>query len=199
LHLDELLESNGGKLASQAYWNALRKLRDAWREVFGEELEARGSRAMETYENALETLKARVRLDTADGKRLLDMLDVNPGEDVGEVLIGWADLDDLTPNQIKTALLEVCRKQNEGRHDLRAVLRAVLDSLFDDTKTRRPRVGANRHWPRLLQYLRELEEETDWSPDGQGIRLANIGGRGPVARLPRDPASLSIIIKPDYI
>jgi len=31
------------------------------------------------------------------------------------------------------------------------------------------------------------------------IRLANIGGRGPVARQPRDPASLSIIIEPDHI
>lgn len=199
MRLEELLESNGGKPASQAYWNALRKLRDAWRDVFGEELEAHGSRAMETFESALETLKAKLRQDVAGGQRLLDVLDVKPGEDVGEVLLGWADLDDLTPNQIKTAILQECRSQGEGRHHLRAVLRAALDILFDGTKIRRPRVGANRHWHRLLQYLRELEEETDWSPDGRGIRLANVGGRGPVARHPRDPTLLSIIVKPDYI
>lgn len=199
MRLDELLEANGGKPASQAYWNALRKLRDAWRDVFGEELDSHGSRAMETYENALETLKVRLRQDAAGGKRLLDMLDVKADEDVGEVLLGWADLDDLPPNAIKAAILEECQSQGEGRHDLRTVLRPALDKLFGGTKTRRPRIGANRHWPRLLQYLRELEEETDWSPDGRGIRLANIGGRGPVARHPRDPTSLSAIIEPDYL
>lgn len=189
----------GGKPASQAYWNALRKLQDAWREVFHDELEAHGSRGMERFEDALDSLKQRLRQDTAGGKQLLEVLDVQPGEDIEEVLLARADMDDLTPSRVKAALLLEAQNRGKGRFELRAVLRAVLDVLFDDTRTRRPRVGPNRHWPRLLQYLRELEEDTDWSPEGRGVRLANAGGRGPVARQPRDPGLLSIVIDPDYL
>lgn len=200
LRIDELLEANsGGKPASQAYWNALRKLRGAWREVFDEELEAHGHRAMETFENALVNLKLRLKQDAVGGKRLLDVLDVQPDEDIEDVLLGWADLDDLTPNRIKAAMLSELHKCGKGRFELRPILRAVLDKLFDHSTTRRPRVAANRHWPRLLQYLRELEEATDWSPDGRGMRLANVGGRGPVAHDPRDPSRLSVVVDPDYL
>jgi hypothetical protein len=194
-----LSADGGGKPASQAYWNALRKLQDAWREVFNDELEAHGSRGMERFENAIGSLKQRLRQDVAGGKRLLEVLDVQPGEDIEEVLLAWADMDDLTPKQVKAAMLREVQNRGEGRFELRAVLRAVLDVLFDDARTRRPRVGSNRHWPRLLQYLRELEEDTDWSPDGRGVRLANAGGRGPVARQPQDPGLLSILIDPDYL
>ncbi|HEY7810965.1 MAG TPA: hypothetical protein VIA98_11345 [Allosphingosinicella sp.] len=96
-------------------------------------------------------------------------------------------------------MLKELARRGGGRFELRAILRAVLDLLFGDSRTRRPRVGPNRHWPRLLQYLRELEEATDWSPDGRGMRLVNIGGRGPVAREPRDPALLAVIVEPDYL
>ena len=90
-------------------------------------------------------------------------------------------------------------RRGTGRYEMRDVLRAVLDTLFDASTTRRPRVGANRHWRRLLQYLRELEQETDWSPDGRGVRLANRGGRGPVALEPRDPGLLRLIIDVGFI
>src|SRR4051812_4369960 len=98
---DELRRSDGGgKPASQAYWNALRKLQDAWREVFNEELEAHGNRGMERFENAIHNLKERLRYDAPGRKRLLDVLDVEPGEDIEEVLLGWADVDDVTPNAV---------------------------------------------------------------------------------------------------
>jgi hypothetical protein len=38
-----------------------------------------------------------------------------------------------------------------------------------------------------------------WSPDGRGLRLANAGGRGPVAREPQDPSLLTAVIDPDYL
>lgn len=192
--------TNGdGKPASKAYWNALRKLRDAWREVFDEELKVTGSRAMESFESAIEKVKTRLRDETVRGAELLKILDVQPTEDVGQVLLGNADLDDVTPNQMRLALLSEFRSAGAGRHDLRPILRGVLNALFNPNKTRTPRVGSNRHWPRLLQYVRELEDETDWSPDGQGVRLSNAGGRGPVAREPKDPGKLSVIIDPDYL
>lgn len=192
-------EPSGGKLAAQAYWNAFKKLRTAWQEVFDEELQANGSRAMETYENALEFIKVRLREDAAGRERLREVLDVRPDETMAEVLLAWADMDDLTPAQVRQAMLDQCRALGTGRHDLRGFLRTVLDAVFEDSGARRPRVGANRHWPRLRQYLRELEADTDWSPHGRGVRLANIGGRGPVARDPRDPALLGLVIDTDYL
>jgi hypothetical protein len=154
---------------------------------------------MERFENALDSLKERLRQDPTGGKRLLDALDVQPDEDPGAVLLGWADVDDLTPNLVKAALLAEIRKRGKGRFELRTILRDVLDVLFSEAQTRRPRVGRNRHWPRLRQYLREIEEATDWSPDGRGMRLSNLGGRGPVALEPRDPGLLSVIIDPEYL
>ena len=154
---------------------------------------------MERFEDALGSLKQRLREDAAGGKRLLEVLDVQAGEDVEEVLLAWADMDDVTPKRVKAALLMEVQNLGKGRFELRPVLRAVLDVLFADTRTRRPRVGPNRHWPRLLQYIRELEDDTDWSPEGRGVRLANAGGRGPVARQPKDPGLLSILIDPDYL
>ena len=189
----------GGKAASQAYWNALNKLRDAWRDVFGEELEAHGNRAMTTFENALENLKERLRLDPDRGRQILNHLDVEPDEDIGQALLRWADIDDLSPNRVKDALCTEFRMHGAGRHELRPILRAVFDGLFDTAQIRRPRVGPNRHWPRMLQYLRELETETDQSPDGRGVRLSNLGGRGPVAQMPKDPTLLSVTIDPDYL
>lgn len=198
MRLDEIFGSDGGKGASQAYWNARTKLRAAWREVFDEDLDGEGSRAMEAFENALENAKRRLLKDKAGEKRLRQALDIEPDEEIRSALLENADLDDLSPKRVKAAMLDECHRRGRGRHDLRAFLRVVLDGLYNVKTMRRPNVGANRHWPRLRQYLRELEYETDWSPDGRGVRLANIGGGGRVAREPADPSRLSIIIDPDF-
>ncbi len=190
---------DGGKLASQAYWNALRKLQHACEEVFGEELETYGDRPMALFESALESLKRRLSQDAEQGKRVLDILDIEPGEDIAAVLLSNADIDSLAPKPIKTAMYGEFRSLGKGRFELRPILRRVLDEVFTDSAIRRPRVGANRHWPRLRQYLREIEDETNWLPDGQGMRLANKSGRGPVAQFPTDPSRLSVIIDPDYL
>lgn len=200
MRIDEYTGSGwGGKLASQAYWNALRKLRVVWRDVFDEELEAKGGFAMEAFEDALQNLRERLKRDPEGGKQLLASLDVESEEEVEKVLLRWADIDDLTPNQVKTALLDEFRKRGEGRHDLRGVLRDVFKTLFNGSQTKRPLVGANRHWPRLRQYLRELEQETDWTPDGTGIRLVNASGKGRVADMPQDPGKLNVVVDPDYL
>lgn len=74
-----------------------------------------------------------------------------------------------------------------------------MDGLFASSEMRPPNVGANRHWVRQAQYRRELEDMTDRTPEGRGLALANIGGRGPVAREPRDPGKLAIRIKPSFL
>lgn len=190
---------SGGKYAAQAYWNAFKKLRSAWLEVFDEELESNGSRAMEAYENALVYIKAQLQKDASGRDKLREVLDVRPDETIAEVLLSWADMDDVTPARVRQAMLEQCWALGTGRHELRSFLRTVLDEVFQDSGTRRPRIGPNRHWPRLRQYLRELESDTDWSPHGRGLRLANIGGRGRVASQPHDPSLLGLVIDTDYL
>lgn len=190
---------DGGKLASQAYSNALRKLQQAYEEVYDEELESYGDRPMARFESALNSLKKRLSQDAERGKRVLDFLDIEPGEDIGTVLLGDADIDSIAPKPIKTAMYAEFRSLEKGRFELRPILRRVLDEVFTDPAIRRPHVGANRHWPRLRQYLREIEDETNLLPDGQGMRLANKSGRGPVAQYPTDPGRLSVVIDPDYL
>jgi len=199
MRFDEIFGSAGGKYAAQAYWNALTKLRAAWKEVYGEDLPTVGNRAMDAYEQAIDIIKARLVGDAAGDKKLRDILDVDATDDIAEVLLGWADMDDVPPKVVKLAMREECARLGLGRHELRDLLRPVLVKAFAGAKTRRPRAGPNRHWPRLLQYLRELEEETDWRPAGRGVRLMNSGGGGPVAREPGDPGVLAIRIDPDYL
>ena len=192
----------GGKAAAQAYWNAKRALCDAWREVFDEELEARGVRGKEAFEDAVSNAKIQLRAKVAGETKLRSVLDVEPGDDLGEALLTSADLDDLPPNIIKESMrrhIEACVDDGNLRPSVRTVLRSTLSELFSEEEVRRPNVGANRHWPRLLQYLRELEFETDYSPDGRGVRIANIGGRGPVAQSTPDPSRLSLIIEPAFL
>lgn len=196
---DERSSVQGGKAASQAYWNALSTLRSAWKEVFNEDLPTEGNLAKSAFEQAISQIKQRLANDSAGAKRLRLELDLDIGDDIAEVLLSYANIDDLPPNVVKHAIREECIRLGEGRHELRSVLRPVLDSLFSGSKTRRPRVGANRHWPRLLQYLRELEEDTDWSPAGRGLRLMNAGSGGRVAAEPADPATLAVRIDPDFM
>lgn len=198
MRVEDIFESGGGKYAAQAYWNALTKLRAAWKEVFAEDLPTAGNRAMDAFEQAIALMKLRLATDAAGNMRLRGILDVDAKDDIAEALLAWADMEDLSPKVVKLAILQQCLILGAGRHDLRTLLRPVLDGLFRE-KTRRPRVGANRHWPRLLQYLRELCEETDWSPAGKGIHLMNAGGGGPVARNPDDPSTLAVRINPDYL
>lgn len=196
---DREVDIDGGKPASQAYWNALNKLRVAWKEVFEEDLPTIGNHAMGAFEQALELVKFRLTNDPTGANRLRYVLDVDADEEIPDALLRWADVDDIPPNVLRRAIQSQAHVLGKGRHDLRALLRPVLDVVFAKSSARRPHYGANRHWPRLLQYLRELEEETDWSPAGRGLRLVNAGGRGPVAFKPTDPRTLAVWIDPDFL
>lgn len=198
LLLDDLRTPHGGKNAAQAYWNALTKLRVAWREVYGEDLPTVGNNAKDAFAQAIQLMKDRLSADAPSEKRLREALDVDPKEDIAEVLLQYADMNDVTPNVVRQAMLEQCVRLGDGRHELRSLLRPVLDRVFSDEKTRRPRVGANRHWPRLLQYVREIVDDTDWGV-GKGVHLMNSGGGGRVAESPEDPGTLAIKIDTAYL
>ncbi|MDF1835843.1 MAG: hypothetical protein P1U62_13320 [Alteraurantiacibacter sp. bin_em_oilr2.035] len=194
MKLEEIFEGTGGKAASMAYWNALRALRNAWHEVFEEDLPTEGNNAKDAYTQALERVRQRLKGDKRTERRFRSELGLDDDDELGEALLEFADLDALSPNEVKASILAQCEVLGDGRHELRQLLRPVLDALFEGRSKRQARVGANRHWPRLLLYLRELEAETDWEGYGQGVKLMNSGGRGPVAAHPTDPSKLAVRI-----
>lgn len=103
MRADEIFGSeNGGKHASQAYWNARRKLLDAWREVSDEELNAGGSTAKQAYENTLAEIKEKLKkVEEKTASKVYEILDIDPSEDMGMALLENFEIDELSPNQIK--------------------------------------------------------------------------------------------------
>lgn len=143
-------------------------------------------------------LKQRLAGSSEKREQLYQLLDVESEEDIKSALLGWADMDDLSPNQIKATMRAKLEHYEKGSHELRPFLREVLNRLFGSRKVRRPNVGRNRHWPRLLQYLRELEGETDFSPEGRGLRLIYAGGSACGTANP-DLDVLYLAIDPDHL
>lgn len=195
MKIEDIFEGSDGKAASKAYWNALSALRAAWHEVFEEELPTEGNNAKNAYAQALAKVTRRLAGDRKIERRFRSELGLEDDDKLGEALLEFADLDSISPNEVKASILAHCAELGDGRHELRDLLRRVLDQLFDGRSKRHARVGPNRHWPRLLLYLRELEEETDWEEYGQGLKLMNSGGRGPLAAHPVDPSRLAIRIE----
>ncbi len=191
--------SDGAKVASQVYWNARKKLNDICLLIFEDSPPILSNNAKNEYENIVAFIKSILQKNQEKKQEFYEMVDIESAEDIDESFIHAADIDDLSPNLVKQTMLNECILRGKCKVDLRLFLRSVLDSLYKDKNTRRPNVGANRHWPRLLQYLRELEEQTDWSPNGNGIRLVSKGGHGPVAKNPKNPSSLNISIDPEYL
>lgn len=196
--LDEMMGDRGGKAASMAYWNALAALRSAWKQVFNEDLPTEGNNARDAYRQALDLVTKRLSSNARDARRLRSELDIGDDQELGEALLNFADLDDIPPNEVKASIYRQSAELGDGRHELRYLLRLVLDEIFEDRRQKQARVGANRHWPRLLLYLREIEDETDWGDNNRGLRLINASGRGPVAAEPEDPLRLAIRVDTNF-
>lgn len=189
---------DGGKRASQAYWNALKMLRVAWKKVSKDEIElpTHSNGAKASYQLALDIITRRLEGNSKQDQQFREFLDVGDRESITEALLGGnAYMDDVTPWQVKQEIYEQALQLGSGRHELNTLLRRVLDNIFTKKGMRKPRVGQNRHWPRLYQYIRELEEETERN----GMRLVNAGGRGPIANNPSDPNRLAIWIDSEYL
>ncbi|TNC74342.1 hypothetical protein [Rubellimicrobium roseum] len=198
--------------ASQAINKTIRMILDLWQEVFEEELEIGGDQSARRRDQLLETLRSKFK-DQQARAAVLERLGIK-GEVDPEALIRILEkeflgssrptsIDDFSPNQFLKVLREVCRNrvQSDDYRDipLPDLLRAVLDRMFEEVRAPRAiRVGRNRHFPRLIQYLREYEKETTWE-DGQGFRLMNASGRGSVSTNPDDPRKLKVRLNPDYL
>lgn len=113
------------------------------------------------------------------------------------------DIDDVSPNLFKSSCVAEAKRHPEGEvvdvalpEFLRAVMKAVGSKMG---WSKRVNIGANRHFPRMVEWLREIQNESEWEDGNFGLRLMNLKGAGQVRSYPTDPATLKIRIRSDYL
>lgn len=114
------------------------------------------------------------------------------------------DVDDVPPSVFKNAIwaeanYRAGEEDNAVDVPLDEFLREVVRRVFDDMGwAGRFNVGANRHFPRMVQWLREVQEESTWDEDA-GLRLMNRAGAGRVADYPEDPRTLNVRLNRNWL
>lgn len=195
----------------KTYNKVIRVISVAWEDAYGEPLVVNGGTPTERFQNAMEQLAEKMQFANEISK-LFEPLDVDTPDDLKALIAGLAggtasgairDVGDLTPNQVKQAIRAIASQygNDSGNIDvpMNVFLRNVLNLVADSASIRlKMNVGRNRHFPRLLQWLRECEEETIWD-DGQGIRIKNSSGTGRVSQYPTDPKKLKITINGEFL
>lgn len=121
----------------------------------------------------------------------------------GDKLNFAPDVDDVSPNKFKevarSCALELLGDADVADIDLDRLLRAVADKLQVDLSWgRRINIGENRHFPRMFQWLREVDEETA-EDDQRGFHIMNRGGGGRVARHPDGPRDLKVRVSREFL
>lgn len=113
------------------------------------------------------------------------------------------DIDDVSPNLFKSSCVAEAKRHPEGEvvdvalpDFLRAVMKAVGAKMG---WSKRVNIGANRHFPRMVEWLREIQNESEWEDGTFGLRLMNLKGAGQVRSYPTDPATLKVRIRSDYL
>lgn len=112
-------------------------------------------------------------------------------------------IDDVSPNAFKSACLAEAKRYQEGKavdvplpDFLRVIIKAVGLKMG---WSKRINIGANRHFPRMVEWLREIQNESEWEDGSIGFRLMNTKGVGKVRGYPTDPATLKVRIRSDYL
>jgi hypothetical protein len=197
--------------ASKALGKVIREIKAAWLEAFGVELVVGGSSPSARFDNLLEQLRGKWSGEK-NRELLIEALDIDTlgtsvsADDVIELVTNDSmvrNVDDLTANQILHPMEAVAwdSSSEEGvvEIELHVFLRAVLKRIYLDNDIRgRINVGPNRQFPRLFQWLNEYALRTEWE-GGSGLKVRNLSGRGRVARYPRDPKSLKVIVDRAYL
>ncbi|ESY27716.1 hypothetical protein [Mesorhizobium sp. LNJC391B00] len=206
---------DGGSMMGsiKTYGKAVRAIGEVWLQVYGEPMPKLSGAPSARFSAALKLIEERLR-KSQDTGFLEKLRDIHGDTDVeelfnenisdGQQLVPRPDIDDVSPNAFKAAAwdtaLEFCPTWEIIDVELSEFLRKALDRLANTLGwPRRPNIGENRHFPRMVQWLREMEEETDWRPDGQGFRLMNAAGKGAVRFAPTDPRSLKLRINPRFL
>lgn len=198
--------------SSMTYSKVITEIKKAWLDAFGDELVVRGSAPTSRFESMVDELRRRWAL-REDKERLIEALGLEGAGDEKKTVEDVLDklgtdnfvrsVDDLTANQIFAAIHAVAF--DSGSDDelvemgLGEFLRMVVRRIFDDNNIKgRINIGPNRHFPRLVQWVREYASSTEWE-DGIGLKIRNLSGRGRVARHPIDPKLLKVVIDRGYL
>ena len=113
------------------------------------------------------------------------------------------DIDDITPNQFRRAVFDTAnalKRSGELVHiSMPDFLRQCLKRVFQRLEIRgRINVGPNRHFPRMMEWLHQIADDTEW--DGvKGLKITNASGRGRVAAQPSDPKTLKVVLNADVL
>jgi hypothetical protein len=197
--------------ASKALGRVIREIKAAWLEAFGTEMIVGGSSPSARFDHLLEQLRAKWA-GKHDRDLLIEALDIeglgsvhsveNAVEMVSDDSV-LRNVDDLTANQILLAMEAVAWESSSEdgvvELELSNYLRTVVRRVFADNDIKgRINVGPNRHFPRLFQWLTEYAQRTVWD-GGAGLKIRNLSGRGRVARCPRDPRLLKVVIDRGYL
>ncbi|MGR9171697.1 hypothetical protein [Rhizobium sp. KDH_Rht_773_N] len=195
--------------SARTYSKVISMIQNAWDECFTEKLEIKGDSPTGRFNYLLEKLKERFK-DPESKRKIEYALDVDHLESPDEIvtiLTGkegiLRNVDDLTANQILTSIsnvaFDMADRQQPNDVELVIFLRGVIRDIFEkNSLVGRINIGANRHFPRLFQWLTEFENNTDWGTN-KGFHIKNISGRGRVKRMPTDPRTLKVTLDIRYL
>ncbi|UWQ44198.1 hypothetical protein [Leisingera aquaemixtae] len=188
----------------RTYGAATRHMMTVWEDVIGEPMPTLSGYPKDRFRNALghfvkaiesgdaSALRAELNEAVEDDENVKSLIDeslASPEE------ASAPDVDDIPPSVFKKAIWEEAYDHAGDEVvdvNLDDFLRAVVTRVIGHMGwKRRFNVGANRHFPRMVQWLREVEEETTWD-EGIGLRLMNRASVGRVALYPTSPHKLKV-------
>ena len=188
----------------RTYGAATRHMMTVWEDVTGEPMETLSGYPKDRFREALgyfvramesgDASELRAELNEAmendeNVKSLIEDSLASPEE------ASAPDVDDVPPSVFKKAIwAEAIDRAGDEIVDVNLddFLRSVVARVIDEMGwKRRFNVGENRHFPRMVQWLREVQEETTWD-EGVGLYLMNRASAGRVASHPSNPHQLKV-------
>lgn len=195
----------------RTYGAATRHMMTVWEDVTGRPMDTLSGYPKDRFKKALgyfvramgsgDAVALRAKLDgaTKDDKFVKSLIEdslASPEEALAP------DVDDVPPAIFKKAIwAEALDRVGDEvvDIDLDDFLRAVVSRVIKKMGwQRRFNVGKNRHFPRMVQWLREVEEETTCD-NGIGLRLMNRASAGKVASYPSGPEKLKVRLDSDWL
>ena len=195
----------------RTYGAATRHMMEVWEDMTGEPMETLSGYPKDRFRKALGYfVRAMESGDASELRAELNEATEN-NENVKSLIedslafpekASAADIDDVPPSVFKRAIwAEAIDRAGDETVDVNLddFLRAVVARVIDDIGwERRFNVGENRHFPRMVQWLREVEEETTWD-EGVGLYLMNRASAGRVASYPTNPRTLKVRLNKDLL
>lgn len=194
------------------YGKATRLMGEVWEKVIGEPMPTLSGSPTSRFEQALAKFEGALQGGSHPGLKsgLKDAAASDPvlSSFIDESLQSGSKslppaIDDVPPTVFKRGVF--AEASARGKPDrtidvnLDDFLRGVVGLTVKEMKWgRRFNVGTNQHFPRMWQWLREVEDETAYD-EGYGIRIMNRNGGGRVAAEPDGPHGLKVRINAEFL